>query len=266
MTIRLIAIDLDKSLIGEDLRIGDRNKRAIARAVEKGVHITIATGRMYISALPYARELGISMPLITYNGALIRSSTDDTVYYKCPMPLAEAQEVVRRARTEHLHVNYYVDDQLYMEEENEYARHYRDTYKVMPHIGPLHRLTDPPLKIIVTGDPDKLNAFWDQAAAHFGDRLHIAKSNPEFLEFTHPQATKGMALAVLADKLGIKREEVMAIGDSYNDIPMLEFAGVGVAMGNADEKVKAAADFVTAHHQEDGVAVALEKFVLEDNP
>ena len=119
-----------------------------------------------------------------------------------------------------------------------------------------------PTKMLSLGEPDEIQQIQKIVNGSFGDKVFATTSKATFLELTHPSVNKGHALAVLAAKLNIKREEVMAIGDSNNDYPMIEYAGFGVAMGNASERVKNIAQAVTAHNNAHGVAEAIEKYVL----
>ncbi|RYD07145.1 hypothetical protein N752_00755 [Desulforamulus aquiferis] len=123
-------------------------------------------------------------------------------------------------------------------------------------------LNQDPTKVLVVGDEALLDNLWREMAQHFGESLHITKSKPHFLELSHPQATKGHALDMLAKGWGLNREQVIAIGDSYNDLEMIEYAGLGVIMGNARQDVKDKADYVTNSNEEDGVAEVIKKFIL----
>jgi len=266
--IRLVAIDLDGTLLDNDLAISFRAKQAIRRAREQGVQVTLATGRMYASAVVYAEELDLDVPLITYQGALVKTSRSGEVLYRRHVPLALARQVIMEARDRGFHVNVYLDDRLYVEAMTGRARDYARIARVPLHpVGDLVEfIREDPTKVLVVAEEQKLDAWARECREFFGQDLYITKSLPHFLEFLHPEATKGRGLTAVAQALGIPPAEIMAIGDSFNDLEMFKFAGLAVAMGNARREIREAADYVTLANDDDGVAEALEKFVCSQTP
>lgn len=262
--IKLIAIDLDDTLLHNDLTISERARTAIRKAVAKGVHVTLATGRMYRSALPFALDLQLNLPLITYQGALVKYADGREVYHR-PIPVQTARELVQFLLPYGYHVNIYIDDELYMEKNSPEGQRYVAIARVP--INMVENLPDAlikePSKIVVIADSLDLDQLALDARRFFGSSLHLTKSKPTFLEFAHVKATKGLALAHLASSLGISAGSVMAIGDSPNDLDMIEYAGWGVAMENAVPEVKEKARYVTRSNDDDGVAEAIEKLVIE---
>lgn len=261
---RLIAADLDDTLLDEHWRLTDPVKNAVAAVRRAGVHFTVSTGRMFRSALPYARELGLNIPLITYQGALVKNALSGEVLVDRPLPLIFAREIIARVHELGYHLNAYLDDVLYMEHDTPEGRRYSQISGIKPElVGDLLPVLDrDPTKIVVIASEQLLDRLSAELTPQYAGKVHIAKSKPFFLEFSHPQATKGHALAALAEKFGIKREEIMAIGDSYNDLEMLEYAGLGVVVANARDEIKQKAGYVTAAPSGAGVVEALEKFVL----
>jgi Cof subfamily protein (haloacid dehalogenase superfamily) len=261
---RLIAIDLDDTLLTDGLEITPRNREAIRRAGERGVRITFATGRMFRSAVRFAEDLGLDIPLITYQGALIKDSRTGRVHYYQPLSLAYARLIIDRVKRCGYHVNAYLDDELYVEKTTAEAEGYASVAGVDIHqVGDLQRfLKTDPIKVLVISREELLDRLARDLAPVLGENVHVTKSKPNFLEFLHPRATKACGLAALAQNFGLGRKEVVAIGDSFNDLEMIRFAGLGVAMGNAREEVKAAADYVAPGNNEDGVADVIERFVL----
>jgi Cof subfamily protein (haloacid dehalogenase superfamily) len=229
-----------------------------------GVMVTIATGRMFRSALVVAEQLGIRAPIITYQGALIRDTVTKETLWERPVPLQLAQRVLEEGYRADVHINVYVGDSLFVDRITPEGTGYAKLAKVdINEVGNLMVfLKQDPIKILYIADPDVLDRLNRELQEKFGPTLYITKSKPNYLEFMHPEATKGHSLKALAQKFGIHREEIMAFGDSYNDIDMLEFAGMGVAMGNAPEDVKKSADYITDTNNEDGVAKVVEKYVL----
>ena len=264
MPIRLIAMDMDDTLLDETQQVTERTRDAVRRAMEAGVAVTIATGRMFRSALPFARDLGIRLPLIIYNGAMIReTATGETLFHR-PIGTGLAQGLADLFRERGWYLQKYVDDLLYVPELDENARFYAEYARVdaIPLGSAFYEMTEAPTKMLSMGDPEQLADIRSTVQALYGDRIYLASSKKRYLEMVDARFNKGEALAFLAERLGVDRSEVMAIGDSMNDVDMLEYAGTGVAMGNANATVRAAADFVTAANSEDGVAAAIEKFIF----
>jgi Cof subfamily protein (haloacid dehalogenase superfamily) len=265
VTIRLLAIDLDETLLDKTLAVSPRARDAIGRAMAQGVTVTVATGRMYRSALPYALQLNLDVPLITYNGALIKCSLSGETLLHRPLDGQVATDVLAFFRARGWYIQSYVDDVLYVRERDETALYYERRAGVTAvAIG--DRIFSPavaPTKLLTIASPQQITEVQAALAAEFGDRLYLARSKPDYLEITDPSANKGQALAFLAGRLGIGREQVMAIGDSPNDLDMIEYAGWGVAMGNAADHIKAAAQAVTAGNDADGAAEAIEVYILQ---
>ncbi|MHB8170244.1 MAG: Cof-type HAD-IIB family hydrolase [Thermincolia bacterium] len=262
---KLIAIDMDDTLLDSKTRISPRVSAAIKQAREKGVMVTLATGRMFSSALPFAQELELDLPLITYQGALVKNSLSGEVLYYRPVPADIARDLVQVARQWGIHVNIYINDILYMENLSAEGQAYSDLARIEPVIVAdlLELLQDEPTKVLMIATEETLDKLAEELQPRFAGRIHITKSKPYYLEFIHPLATKGFALEHLANYYRMEREEVMAIGDSYNDLDMIEFAGLGVVMGNAREEIKAIADYIAPDNDSDGVAQVIEDLVLK---
>lgn len=266
MAIKLLALDMDDTLLDNKLAISPRAGEAIRKAVEQGVTVTIATGRMYRSALPYAKQLGLDVPLITYNGALIKSCLSGEVLLNKPVEKEIAKEVLALCKQRGWHIQTYVNDELYVEKINHYTELYSSIAKV-PAIPIGDKLYDgeeySSKMLMMMSTEEGIIEIYNTFKGLFGNRINIAISKKTYLEITDPAANKGKALAFLADKLRVRKEEIMAIGDSGNDVDMLKFAGWGVAMGNASPAVKAVARLETLSNEADGVAEAIEKYVLK---
>jgi len=265
MRFKLIALDLDETLLNSRQEISPRNRQAIRQAMDRGVTVTFNTGRMFPSALPYARELGLTAPLITYQGAMIKTAAGDLLCHR-PVPLPLAAEVIQAAETTGLQAYVYCQDRLLVREITPEVEEYQAMYRVdalaVGDIGAY--LQEDPTKVLLYGpEEERREILWPVLYGQFGQRLHITRSKPCYFEFTHPAASKGQGLETLAAHLGVKREEILAFGDSHNDLDFFQSAGCGVAMGNAWEELKALADLVTDDHDADGVAKAIERLVLE---
>lgn len=262
MTYKLVAIDLDDTLLKNDLTISDRVKKAIKASIAKGTMVTFATGRMFASALPYALDLNLDLPLITYQGALVKYADGREIYHR-PIELPLAKEVLSFLKPKGLHINVYLNDILCMENITEQGKNYSAMIRV-----PIHQISFPEdikeavTKIVIIAEKEELDLVEKELQDRFGDTISNIRSKPYFVEIAHPLATKGNALKQLAEFLGIKREEVIAIGDSMNDFDMIEYAGCGVAMANGIDAIKNIADYITTTNEDDGVAEVIENFVL----
>lgn len=265
MKYKLVAVDIDGTLVGEDLVIRDNIRRALHQCAQQGLVVTLATGRMFQSTKPYAEKLGLDVPLITYNGALVKHSGTGEVYHHRTIPLELAHEIVRLCKELGLHLHTYVDDEYYVEEYSDWSRRYEEISGVTGHaVGDLEKfLTREPTKFIISEEPEKLEQYIDYLWEKLSPKLYLARSRPIFLEILHPSVSKLEGLRFLGECLGIQLSEMMAIGDAYNDVEMLKGVGLGVAMGNAPPDVQAQADWVTAGIEEEGLVVALEKFILK---
>jgi len=173
-------------------------------------------------------------------------------------------EIVKKCSSDDAHLQVYIDDDYYVREYNEFSELYRKNVGVTGiAVGPLDQFVKKdPTKLLIIDNPDKVLKMREEYNSLFGELLQITISKPNYLEFTHKDATKGKALEYLAKAFEIDRSEVIAIGDSYNDISMIEYAGLGVVMGNACEEVKRRADYITRTNNEDGVAEVIYKFIF----
>lgn len=260
-TYKLVATDLDGTLVGRDLRISPRALRAVQRVHAAGAHFVMATGRMFRSALPYAQACDVVTPLITYQGALIRDHRTMQDLWHRKIAAEMAREALEALAETGLHVNIYVNDELIVDrltpEADLYSRISEVEARVVPSL--YEAVSGQPTKIVAIGEPEEIDRWTPILKERFRDRLYVTKSISRFLEIANPQVSKSMALSHLCERLGIRREEVIAFGDGMNDLDMLEWAGCGVAMENASDPVKEVADRVTAHVREDGVARVLEE-------
>lgn len=261
---RLVAIDVDDTLLTDDLTVTEGTRRAMADAIERGVTITLATGRMFASAAQVAKQIGLNVPIITYQGSLVKTPFDGRVLYERSVPADAAHEINRYCERHGLHLQLYIDDVLYTKEDNDKVRGYSRLsnipYVVEPDFDKL--LQQPSTKMLIIDDPEELDRIAAQLGPVVGDKVHMTKSKPHFLEFLHKEGTKGDALRFMAGHVGCGMDQVIAIGDSWNDSEMIRAAGLGVAMDNAVPALKEIADYVTRSNNDEGVRHVIEKFVL----
>ncbi|TDF94048.1 Cof-type HAD-IIB family hydrolase [Paenibacillus piri] len=262
---KMLAIDIDDTLINDAKEITPGTKQALAQAMAQGVTVTLATGRMYASAKQLASQLELNVPLITYQGSLVKNSQDDRILYERSVPAEAAHFIFDYCERNGLHLQTYLNDTLYVKEQNEKIEGYAALSKIPYTIHPdFKSLADQPsIKLLIIDEPAKLDEIAVELRKEIGHLVHITKSKPHFLEIIHPEGTKGDALRYLAGQYGYDMSEVISIGDSWNDHELLEAAGFGVAMANAVDSLKQIADYVTLSNNEDGVKHVVEKFVLQ---
>jgi len=263
MSIKMIVTDLDDTFLDSNCRISDINRAAAQAAMDKGIAFVIATGRMYRSALAIANDLGVKLPIISYEGAHTAWPNGDILRHRT-LDLPTAQEIIDLGLREGFSVQTYVSDTLVCS----YINHHVAQYAIVSNVpamavGDLAAWLDrEPTKILFCGDDDHTARVWEEQRATFAGRACITKSKPFFLEFTDIQATKGLALSHLAAEFGFAKEEIMVCGDNYNDLSLFEAAGLKIAVGNAAPSLKEQADYITSTCDENGVGRAIEKFVL----
>jgi len=264
---KLLAVDLDDTMLNSQLMIPEASRRAVEQARQAGVRVTLATGRMFCSALPFARELGVEEYLMTYQGALVKHAVTGDVLFHRPVPFALALQVIELVNRYGYHINIYLDDVPYIARQTKESELYTSISRIpMEEVGDLElflqeRAQDP-TKIVVVTREELIDRLLAEVRSVLGSQLHISKSKPHFLEFSHRLGNKGDALEAIAKYYGVAREEIIAVGDSYNDLEMLDYAGLGVAVGNARPEIQARADYVSVSNDECGVAEVVDKFIL----
>ncbi len=264
--IRLVAFDLDGTLIGPDTVLRPRVERAIAETQARGIEITLATGRKFSATRPFAERLGITAPLICYQGGWIQAPGDAAPLYRVPLPEAVTLEVLALSASEGWHTILYADGEVFLDEVRYAEDFYRallgETFAVgVPWREALaSRAAD---KVLFAAEPDAIPAMGARLRARLGDRAEVVRSHARFVEVIPADVSKGRALAWLSAHLEIAQSAVMAVGDQENDLAMVRWAGVGVAMGDAVPELRRAADWVAPSWRDDGAAVALARFVLE---
>lgn len=271
--IKLLVLDIDGTIAGMSNDIREPVKQAIVAAESRGVKVAVATGRMYRSALRFHSEIGSTLPLICYQGAWIQDMATQKRLRHLPLSKQTALQILEHFEAPDLRsllsIHFYIDDKLYVPEITAATRIYAERSGIEPIV-----IKD--LRQDIPGEPTKVLALCQNPAVlddlHISIReryapaeLYLTRSVSTFFEATHPSANKGDAVKYLAEELlGLQAANVMAIGDNFNDLEMISYAGVGVAMGNAPDGVKAVANWVAPDVEDDGVAAAIEQFVLGD--
>jgi Cof subfamily protein (haloacid dehalogenase superfamily) len=270
LTIKLLVLDIDGTIAGKSNTINTATVKAIRQLIDRGIRVTLATGRMYRSTLKFQQQIDSQLPLIVYNGALIKDPFTEDTKQHIPVDIEVARELIDYLEDDqwrdNLAVQFYIDDCLYVREVTSITKVYAERSRVDAiAVGDLRQLLDrSPTKILAIGDrPQLITDLLIKIPQLFPrDRISLTQSTATFLEATHPQANKGKAVCYLAETiLGLEAAEVMTIGDNLNDLEMIQYAGIGVAMGNAPNKLKEAADWVTLDVENDGVIVAIDRFI-----
>lgn len=264
--LKLIALDMDGTLLGSDRAISKRNMEAIRKAERQGIYVILATGRMYRSAKEYSYLFTSDMPVIAYNGGLIREFNDGRILFQQNMPKELVAPTFDLAKGYGLGANFYIDDNLYGNEGNPYIAGYAEYIGVPYEIIPdreLHRTISEGdiMKMVAMGPAERVDHFLKDHISEMGRQLYLAKSWPGFLEIAHKETNKGLALKSLGEILGIRPEEMMAIGDNLNDHEMLEYVGYPVIMANGHEYLLDKHYYRTKTNDEDGVAHAISQFI-----
>lgn len=265
MKIKMIASDMDDTLLNNDRKISPRNLAAIKKALAAGIVFTLATGRMYRSIKPFAEQLQLDVPLIAYNGALVKGALSEEVYVRKPLQLQTALDALAYCKEKGYYVQVYIDDELLVKEENEYSRMYSLISGVpTTAVGEaVYNINKAPHKLLLMTESKDFAAAWQDIAARFKGRMDVTSSKDNFLELMEPGVNKWGAVEALAASFGIQPEEIMCIGDSNNDLSMIANAGIGVAVANAKPQVQLAAKLITASNDNDGVALAIENILTQ---
>ncbi|MDR1205652.1 MAG: Cof-type HAD-IIB family hydrolase [Peptococcaceae bacterium] len=261
--VRLIALDLDGTLLRSDSSISERALRAIGEARARGVKVTVATGRMFATSVGYVKEIGVDIPFVTSQGAMIRT-VDGKIISHDPVPSEMARQVVDYALTHGHHVNVYVDDLVYVQKDGKIVQEYSAKFSYLYQVCDLLTLLEDrvPTKVLILEDPAVMPALQASLNQLVEGKLHMVLSEPSFLEINHKDINKWKSVETIGGMYGIAGDEIMAIGDSLNDLEMVRDAGWGVAMGNAMEEVKRSARLLTESNDQDGAAKAIERWAL----
>ena len=268
--IRLIATDLDDTLLNEKNELSERTLNALRAAMAAGCGVTLSSGRMVEAMLPFAEKIGVNAPMLLYNGALLWNHATDEVLYANRVPYAIALGVTRLVEEAGSYLQVYPGRGYYCSEilprTEKYARQINvpATPTHMPmakwleeHPGDVQKL------LIIDDSPEHADGLQARLREAFPRGASFQKSKPHYIEVMPEGVDKGASMKRLADILGVKAEEVMAFGDGQNDVPMLTFAGAGHAMANGSAEARAAAPFSAPPNTEDGVAQVIEKYLAE---
>jgi 5-amino-6-(5-phospho-D-ribitylamino)uracil phosphatase len=278
MPIKLLALDIDGTLLTTSGELTARNQAAIEEARSRGVHIVLLTGRRFGSAYLLMQELKLETPLISHNGALTKDLKTLETHHLYPLTIETASELIEIARDSGVDLVCSFDEprglgKMIIEgisENNKSLQRYIEKYRdsVIEVADLITYLQHPPIQIMFSGRCHLMDEFAVTLEEAMGDRVRVFKTRyPAYdvtiLDAVNEQASKGESLARIANEQGIAREQVMAIGDNHNDLTMLRFAGLGIVMANAEDVLKEMGFLSTSSNEDDGVAEAIERYILK---
>lgn len=271
--IKLLVLDIDGTIAGVSNKISHQVIEAINTVQAKGIQVAIATGRMYCSALRFHKQIGSTLPLIAYQGAWIQDPVSQKLHQHLSVPKEIALKLLdyfeQPELRQLLSVHFYINDQLYVRELTEETQIYGQRSGITPiPVGDLRScLNKEPTKILaLCEDTEVIDKLLGNLRLQYTPaELYLTKSVATFFEATNPSVNKGAAVRYIAEELlGLQRTNVMTVGDNFNDVEMLEYASIGVAMGNAPTQIQSIASWVAPNVEQDGVAAAIEKFLLQN--
>lgn len=267
--IRLIATDLDDTLLNASASLSPRTLAALGSAMDAGCGVAITSGRMVEATLPIAKQIGVNAPMVLFNGAMIYDHNRDETLYAPRIAYETALAIVRRAEALGYYIQLYPGMGYYCSEVLDRTRAYANQIHVEPipvHMPMAQWLEQNPAdmqKMLIIDTPEGADRIQDILRQEFPHGACFLKSKPHYLEIAPEGIDKGHTLAVLAGRLGLEPDEVMAFGDGQNDVTMLQYAGHGYAMANACPQALACTDRVAPPNTEDGVAQVIERYLAE---
>lgn len=278
MNYKMVCIDMDGTLIGKKRNISQKSKEVIKKAHEEGIEIVVTTGRIYNNAAYFSHLLGVKSPVIAANGAIVREKDNDNIIYEGVIPTKTCLDIIEILNRYKVQFQFYTTDTIYCS---------NFITKVVSKIFMTKQIGYEMLKvkyvmiktleewksileknggkiakcITLSIKPEKMVRV-KKELSEMRD-VSIYGSGRRSIEINYKEVSKGNAVRILGEYYGISADEIMCIGDNENDISMIEYAGLGVAMGNAIEAVKLVADYVTDTNKDDGVAKAMQKFIID---
>lgn len=270
---KLLCTDMDGTLLNDDKVISERNLKAIKLAHEKGVKIAVCTGRLFTSADYFSELLGVKSPVIASNGAYIREKDRDEVIYKGILGKEKSRVILKVFRKYNIYPHFYTSDIIFTQKLIHSSLAYMQANKKLPkdkqiRVELVHdwesvfcKYEDEILKAVAV-DEDEKKIKLAKEELRSTKEFEVVSSLHNNFEVMNKGISKGRAVEILASFYGINRDEVICIGDNENDLSMIEYAGLGVVMGNAEEEIKSIAKFVTDTNNNDGVAKVIAKFIL----
>lgn len=261
---KMIAIDLDDTLLNDCHQVGLEDREALLRAKKAGIRLCMMTGRNYLSTKPYLEMASFQDMMGCLNGAYIVDPGTDSFLYQYSIDGDICAEILKDIEKTGTHINLYHDHKAVSRERNHMTKYYRDLTGIEPE--PVGTLSEYVLavnvgKLLLIDENEKLKQIQKELKQKYHQVVQFTFSKPGHLEVNSIHASKGNAVEAIAEHYNIARDEIIAIGNDENDISMLQFAGLGVAMGNSSNQVKSHANVVTRSNNESGVAHVIEEYL-----
>ncbi|MGX7092762.1 Cof-type HAD-IIB family hydrolase [Hutsoniella sourekii] len=267
MSYKMLVLDIDDTLLNSHHEVSDRTFDALIQFQDAGYQLVLASGRPIESVIQVSKQLKLDeydSYCLGFNGGVVVRLKDEEILYSQPIAVEDQGPLIQYLRDNNLSAITYEGHQVIMDFENDYSmvesqltgmpgRHDSNYFDTLDH---------PVMKFMGVGDPAIVKRVEEELGGSFRDTIRVTTSKPFFLELIHKDVSKGAALNFLIDHLNLSADQVVAVGDGNNDTEMIEFAGLGVAMGNATDQLKAVSDYVTASNDEGGVVQVVEKFFL----
>jgi len=265
----MICLDIDGTLLNSSHQISENTKRAVQIITkEKQIPVILVSARMPKGIFFLQKELKISQPIICYSGALVVDK-DSSILLNKSIPSSMLQQIYTCARKLDIHISLYREDTWYIEKSDEWSEQESEITHIKPAISKFHDLLNMwenqksgANKVLCMGSPDSIKLLEKELKSFSEQDLNIYPSKPTYLEIMPKAASKTSAIKFLLEKFSLTSDQIIAMGDNFNDADMLEYAGLGIAMGNAPNQVKQLADAVTCSNDEDGVAEAIYRYIL----
>ena len=267
MQYKMVILDLDDTLLLSNGKISEANKKALKLAQEKGVKVVLASGRPTFAMKNIAKELELEKYngyMLSYNGSIVTDCNTGNILYETSLTKEEVENLYKLSLEHECYIHTYDGDTIITSHDNPYT-YIESEITGMPinvYEDFVSALPKRCVKAIMVQAPKHLQEVQEMLKSKMNDKMTMAISKPYFLEFMNKEVDKGKSLLRLCQQIDINIENTIAIGDSYNDLSLIKMAGFGVAMGNAVEEIKEIADYITENNENDGVAKAIEKFIL----
>jgi Cof subfamily protein (haloacid dehalogenase superfamily) len=268
---KLIALDMDGTLLNEQKKISKANYDAIQKARKKGIKVILASGRPLVGFNKYLNELKLISDedfAVAFNGALVQSTKNEKTISKTTLNLNDYKDLYELSKKLNVNIHALTENTVMTPKNSKYTELESEINNIPIEIIDVDNVAVNAtiVKVMFVDEPTLIDTLMDKIPKNIKDKYTIVRSAPFFLEFLDKSVNKGTGVSAIAKKLNIKQEEVICIGDAGNDIHMIKYAGLGVAMGNAFPEVKKSANYITYTNEKDGVAHVINKFILkEDN-
>jgi Cof subfamily protein (haloacid dehalogenase superfamily) len=266
MQYKMLVLDMDDTLLTDDHKISDLNKKVILEAQAKGVHVVLASGRPTSAMTAYAKELKLDLYdsyIISFNGAIISTVKDDLILFEQSLTPEQIHDLYDYSIKMKTHIITYIDGEIVSETDSEYIEIEKEITG-LPHRKVLsfkEAVTKPAVKCILLAEPSYLKGLEKNLKLKM-PHLSIAMSKPFFLEAAQNGIDKAASLKLLAAKLNIHQSEIIAVGNAGNDLTMIEYAGLGVWVDNVTPELRDRADVIVASNNNDGVAEVVQRYIL----